>query len=496
MRATRKSPRKERGALVVMLGIAIVVLFAFMGIALDLAQTYNLKTELQNAADAAALSGAKELNGSLTGINNAVAKAKATAAANNFRYSTPLTLVDANISFGSDPDTAAWKTVGEAQGAPSGLLFIRIDTGPHSINTYFMKVFPGGAAQTQTFGRAVAGRFSIEVTPIAVCALDTQKYRAMPHAGTADELTELGFRRGMAYDVISINPLNASENKFVLNPLDIPTGPGDSTNCTPSNNNVPTIRPFLCSGQAAIITTLPGYVYANPGMSSTLNAEINSRFEAGGSCTVPPDANVKEYTATGPPGQWMNPALGAANQGVELVDSTGKQHIPFYTIPPPIPSPAVTAAQARQWGVLWSYAAAVQYAASPPAGGYTAFPTATWPNLYPSALPLPANSQPCTNCDPTGTHPVTYPAPSPYMQGPGSIYFQAGGGARDRRVLNLAIVDCTQYVSAGKCKGTLPVLGVGRYFMPIKADIPHSLFGEFAGLVPDALLTAEIKLYH
>ena len=44
------------------MGIAAIALFAFMGIAVDLAYTYSRKTELMNAADAASLSGAKELN--------------------------------------------------------------------------------------------------------------------------------------------------------------------------------------------------------------------------------------------------------------------------------------------------------------------------------------------------------------------------------------------------------------------------------------------------
>src|SRR5213594_3247330 len=58
----------QRGAVAVILGSTAITLFAFMGIAVDLAYTYSRKTELQNAADAAALSGAKELNQKLSGV--------------------------------------------------------------------------------------------------------------------------------------------------------------------------------------------------------------------------------------------------------------------------------------------------------------------------------------------------------------------------------------------------------------------------------------------
>jgi hypothetical protein len=32
--------------------------------------------------------------------------------------------------------------------------------------------------------------------------------------------------------------------------------------------------------------------------------------------------------------------------------------------------------------------------------------------------------------------------------------------------------------------------------MPVQADVAHNLYGEFAGLVDDAELTSDIKLYH
>src|SRR5207244_11846318 len=59
---------RQRGVVAVIMGIAAIALFAFMGIAVDLAYTYSRKTELQNAADAASLSGAKELNEKLSGV--------------------------------------------------------------------------------------------------------------------------------------------------------------------------------------------------------------------------------------------------------------------------------------------------------------------------------------------------------------------------------------------------------------------------------------------
>lgn len=53
---------RQGGAVAVMVGISIVVLVGFLGLVIDLGHLYVAKTELQNAADACALSAARELS--------------------------------------------------------------------------------------------------------------------------------------------------------------------------------------------------------------------------------------------------------------------------------------------------------------------------------------------------------------------------------------------------------------------------------------------------
>src|SRR3989338_2413655 len=59
---------RQGGAVAVMVGISMVLLVGFLAMVIDLGRLYVAKTGLQNAADAAALSGAKELDGTGTGI--------------------------------------------------------------------------------------------------------------------------------------------------------------------------------------------------------------------------------------------------------------------------------------------------------------------------------------------------------------------------------------------------------------------------------------------
>ncbi len=513
MNAPTTPRHHQRGAVAIMFGLSVVVLFGFMGLALDLSQTYDRKTELQNASDAAALAGARELNGTTAGINLAVSKAKAVALLNKFKYSTDVALVDAGITFGYSPDTpdANWISVASAQSSPGSLLFIKVDTRggqPNygQVNTNFMQVLSPALSTTNTFGRAVAGRFSVGVSPIAVCALDTVKYRPYQHSGPppSQELVEFGFRRGVGYNIIDLNPLGSSPNKFLLNPVDVPPAPGDSSGCSPSHSSASFTAPFMCSGTASIISSLPGYVYVNTGFSSSLGKELNSRFNVyggGSACspaTAPPDANIKEYTPT-VANNWMNSAtppplqtaavLPSPFPRITVADLLYGPPTPIPTLPPPsAPTPVPTAnITAQRYGELWAYNPAVQYAATPPAGGYTPYTTANWSSLYPTMSGAP----------PT---PSSYPAAGPYSQTSGQFFSAPspnGPGVRDRRVLNVVVVDCATLSASGgsSCK-TIQALGVGRFFMTVKADLPNGIYTEFAGLVPDGEPpTARVALY-
>src|SRR5512139_1127452 len=73
-RQPQQLPKRQRGAVAVVVGIAIFVLVGMIGLALDMGQMFVNKTELQNAADACALAAARELDG------NADALARADAA--------------------------------------------------------------------------------------------------------------------------------------------------------------------------------------------------------------------------------------------------------------------------------------------------------------------------------------------------------------------------------------------------------------------------------
>jgi len=82
--------RKEQGAVVVLVAVMMVVFILCIALVVDLGHLHNVKVQLQRAADAAALAGAGQLDGSAFQDSNATNVAIATAALNKADNKTGL----------------------------------------------------------------------------------------------------------------------------------------------------------------------------------------------------------------------------------------------------------------------------------------------------------------------------------------------------------------------------------------------------------------------
>jgi hypothetical protein len=235
---------------------------------------------------------------------------------------------------------------------------------------------------------------------------------------------------------------------------------------------------------------VPGNVFGNTGISAgPIQVALNSRFKV--NACAPQDANVKEYTVpkvagagpAGNPRDWTQEgADDYPSQQSITIDSTTRKPVPVPTI--------------GQYGALWSYSRAVQaVGTSPNATAGTAFTLDDWPALYAgntadqTASGYPAS--PSIPPFPAGT------LAAPYNTLSGSKYFALPPitpGKRDRRVLNLAIVNCPASTGTG-CNSTIPIVGIGRFFMQVEADLPKAIEAEFAGLIDPLPPPIEIRLY-
>jgi hypothetical protein len=460
-----------------MLAMMMIVILCLCGYALDIAQLSNRKTALQGLATAIAKSAARELNGSASGVNLALARAASIASAWRYSYGAQtVTWNNAAIKF-SDRANSNWIDAGAAVSSPNGLMYAKVDTGEldaayGSVSMAFMQLLSGSDTQT-VHASAIAGRQSINVLPLAICALSPLPTapRTNPGPPPYTELVEFGFRRGVSYDLMQLNPAGTSPANFAIDPITPPGKAGSSANMTPAM-----LAPFVCGGTLAMPRITGGTITASqPFPLSSLYNELNSRFDqyGGSTCTpdgAPPDSNIKAYTYTSIP--WMSTVPGS--QRAQTASDPSK----LWTIADPLPAPGTNTA--AMYGPLWVAAKPVQYAASEPPGGYTSFATSVWASLYKPGVPTANSSYPGGSTPYKATSGTNFLAPSAAHQ----------PGTANRRVLNIPLLSCPV---AGGGTVAATVIGIGKFFMTVPATAT-SLFAEFGGAAEEQALGGQVVL--
>jgi hypothetical protein len=442
-------------------------------------------------AKAVALAAARELNGTPAGVAAALTKARQTAERFHYQYGISFTWTDAAISFSTSPDSAAaWVDSATASGTPSKYFYVqvntaRLDAAAGTVNTIFLPILSNTFSSVSLSERAIAGRTAIKVVPLAVCAMSTDAGAVRPNLNppASMELVQYGFRRGVTYDLMELNPDDNSARSYVIDPM---RAPGMSAGPS-SNTSASVVGPFVCTGTMWMPRVTGDSIHvSSPFPINALYAQLNSRFDqfAGNACSpngAPPDFNVRSYAYnsvdTAP---WMNPNIG--NISAKRSTSGSKdQTIADLSSPPGGTVPG-------EYGPLWSYARAVKFSSytpgvPEPSGGYATFDPADWVNLYqygPTASGYPTSST--ANTPYKATSGVNYKAPAAA---------HLAISVEQRRVLNVPLLSCPV---AGGNNVPATVLAIGKFFMTVPAT-NNSVYAEFAGLVPEQSLTGQVELY-
>lgn len=467
---------RQRGAFAIMFVPLLVVMLAFFGLALELAQLYNRKVESHGMAKAVALAAANELNGTTAGVTAALDRAKITAEKFKANYSQTFTWSNAAISFSTTaPPDANWVDAESAKSEISAptMWFVKVDTSKldaesRTLTPIFMKAVSASNGPVVISDRAIAGRTGIKVTPLAICALD-------PREGVArgTELVQYGFRRGVSYDLMQLNPGGLSPANYVIDPK---IAPGDAT--TLANTSADAVGPFVCTGTMWMPRVTGGAIrISSPFPLDSLYRHLNSRFDQylDNVCSpngAPPDLNVRPFTKdTG--AAWMSPVQHVQTAAPYSAD--GK----LRTIADPDPPLSSSLAKDDLYGPLWSYARAVKWSSytsgvPEPVNGYATFLTGNWPTLYPSGPTAPGYPISVT-ATPYKAY-VTLPPTHPAL------------GQLHRRVLNVPLLACPVSSSSAS------VLAIGKFFMTIPAT-QTTISAEFAGLAPETTLGSEVELF-
>ncbi|VVE25646.1 pilus assembly protein TadG [Pandoraea cepalis] len=175
-RARGRMPRREGGAIAIVVGLMLAVLIGFAGLALDLGKLYVTRSELQNSADACALSAARDLTGA-TPLSVSEAAGIAAGHINTALFqSTPVTMtVDSSVTY-STTATGAYVDKGSVTGSLASIKYVQCTTSMSGIANWLIEVLnvlPGvSIGPGSVSARAVATTTSAQTTcaiPVFVC---------------------------------------------------------------------------------------------------------------------------------------------------------------------------------------------------------------------------------------------------------------------------------------------------------------------------------------
>lgn len=481
--------RRQSGIFAFMFVILLLVMLGFTGLAMDVGALYNRKAELHAIAGSIALAAARELNGTAAGVDSALSRAAETAGRLKYGYNTSFSWSNDAITFSNTPAAGAqWVAADTARGSADRRYYVKVDTrdlAPEvgSVGAYMMPLVSSAMPEASIGHTAIAGRATIHVMPLAICAMSPVAGAARTNAGSAPavELVEYGFRRGVTYNLMRLNPDGTEPANFALDPLAPPGGAGSA-----SNTSASAVAQFVCAGRLWIPRVTGGAIrVGSPFPIGSLYRQLNSRFDQydGNACRphgAPPDFNIKAYTP-GPSGGaiWMNPRPSRQSA---LESIAGGRLQTIADLPEP---PAGTSGDL--YGPLWAYARAVKFSAyapgsAEPRNGYTRFLPADWPSLYPT-VPPPAPSSYHSSSQPY------QPASGVHYSPPSTDHLLIS--VIERRLLHIPLLACP--VPPGANVGAT-ALAIGKFFMTAPADAA-GVYAEFSGIVPESQLAGEVVLY-
>ncbi|UVE70264.1 pilus assembly protein TadG-related protein (plasmid) [Burkholderia pyrrocinia] len=138
-KVTRRGLQRQRGAVAIIVGLALAVMIGFVGLALDLGKLYVTRSELQNSADACALSAARDLT---SAISLSVAEADGIAAGHLnfvfFQNKSVQMVTNSNVTF-SDSLSNPFLTKNSVT-TPANIKYVQCTATLSNIAHWFIEV--------------------------------------------------------------------------------------------------------------------------------------------------------------------------------------------------------------------------------------------------------------------------------------------------------------------------------------------------------------------
>lgn len=160
-RNEHRNPRDRKGERGSVLAISTIGMLAFLlmaGLSVDVSHFYTAKAELQNAADAAALAGASQLNSSAGGIKQAVTEG--TKVLNKYDFKQNVTIPSTAITFSSNLN-GTYVDQATAETNATAIRFVKVTIPPKPVGVFFAAIAIG---TTKNIGATATAGLSVGLT--------------------------------------------------------------------------------------------------------------------------------------------------------------------------------------------------------------------------------------------------------------------------------------------------------------------------------------------
>jgi len=181
-----RGAHKERGLVVVIVTIAMLVILGVTALAIDINHAYMNRTKLQNGVDAAALAAAVILdkNGTEAQAETAANAALTKMSGSDGNAELDMTTADISVTFNNSSDFSGGACV------IGGDCYVRVVANNLDLNSFFMQMF----SDTKQVGATAvagpsAGGGTCNIVPMAVCAIEPSNEDTGGYSG--DNVTAL-----------------------------------------------------------------------------------------------------------------------------------------------------------------------------------------------------------------------------------------------------------------------------------------------------------------
>jgi Flp pilus assembly protein TadG len=249
----------ERGSITIMATIFALLLLLMIGLTIDISRIYMVRQELQRAADAAALTAARELNGGPGGIDAAVTQAM-TRIANDQGLRGKTAVAITNVEFAANLNDDPYMNATSARNVASTINYVKVTTASSTTTILFASDALGVSRSESK--QAVAGK-SVELA--GICDFYPAAVGLTNPNPTPGTILTLKFAQGTG-TTATINDMD-----YIV--LDVP--------CISGNGDTETAKlaagePCACSTIGANINMTPSSNFGNGGAAA--GDGMNTRF--------------------------------------------------------------------------------------------------------------------------------------------------------------------------------------------------------------------------